>query len=44
MEIDSVAAELPTITTHENESDEEDDKNNIGSVKLSVWRTSKAHR
>ena len=44
MEIDSVAAVVPATTTHENESVEEDDKNNIGSVKLSVWRTLKAHR
>ena len=44
MEIESVAAAVPTITKHENESVEEDDKDNIGSVRLSVWRTSKAHR
>ena len=44
MEIDSVTAGVPTITKHENESVEEDDKNNIGSVRLSVWCTSKAHR
>jgi len=43
MEID-VAAATPAITEHENESEEEDDKNKIGSVKLPVWRTSKSHR
>ena len=44
MEIGSIAAAVPSITTHENESNEEDDKNNVGSVKLGIWRTSKTHR
>ena len=44
MEIERVAAAVASIPTHENKLDEEDDKNNIGSVKLAVWRTSKGHR
>lgn len=44
MEIDVVSASAPSIPEHDNESDEESDKNKSGSVELSVWRTSKAHR
>jgi hypothetical protein len=44
MEIDVVAAVTPAVTEHDSESDEEYDENITGSVKLRIWRTSKAHR
>lgn len=43
MELDVVAA-TPDAVEDEDQSEKEHDKNESGSVKISVWRSSKSHR